>query len=61
MKEYFLDNTGELTFNLDPVRNPLSDDKISELVYEATKDFNGDFKLVAYRFARLIEKAHGIV
>lgn len=62
MKEYYLDNTGEVTFKLEePVRNPLSDKRIAEIMYAVVQDAKGDFKLVAYNFARAIEKEHGIV
>jgi hypothetical protein len=62
MKEYFLDNTGEVTFTMDePIRQPLSDQRIAELMFECVKEKDSDMKNIAYRFARAIEREHGIV
>lgn len=55
MKEYYLDNTGELTFMLEePARHPLTEAQIHAIVRDLTD-------LTAIGFARAIEKAHGIV
>lgn len=55
MKEYYLDNTGELTFMLEePARNPLTEAQINAIVRDLQD-------LTAIGFARAIERAHGIV
>lgn len=62
MKEYYLDNTGEITFKMDePIRNPLTDERIAEIMFDAFKEVGNDPKTLCYKFARLIEKEHGIV
>jgi len=55
MKEYFLDNTGELTFMIEePARHPLTEAQINIIVRDLTD-------VTAIGFARAIERAHGIV